>query len=174
MRNTSDLLARYATFHRDERNVATHFVGVPMIVFALGVLLNRPAIELGAVSVTPAWLLFAAASGWYLSRGSVLLGAMVSFGIGVLTLLAHRVGGGLGNWLGWGLGLLALGWLVQSLGHWYEGRKPSGMADITGFLVAPMFVAAEALFAMGWNKPLRAEIEHRAGPKHVRDMAQMA
>ncbi|MBP6318037.1 MAG: DUF962 domain-containing protein, partial [Rubrivivax sp.] len=34
-----DLLADYAAYHRDRRNIATHFVGVPMIVFGVGVLL---------------------------------------------------------------------------------------------------------------------------------------
>lgn len=174
MPTAPDLLARYAALHRDERNIATHFVAVPLVVFAFGVLLNRPAVELGALSVTPAWLVFAVAAGWYLSRGPLLLAATVSLALGVLTLLAHRVGNGVGNWLAWVVGPLALGWLVQSLGHWYEGRKPGAAGDLIGYLTAPMFLAAEALFALGWNKPLAAEIERRAGPKHVRDMAQMA
>ena len=29
------LMASYGSYHRDPRNRATHFVGVPMIVFAL-------------------------------------------------------------------------------------------------------------------------------------------
>ena len=33
------LLTQYATYHRDRRNIQTHLVGVPIIVFAIGVLL---------------------------------------------------------------------------------------------------------------------------------------
>ncbi len=33
MRNTTELLARYAGYHRDRRHIATHFAGLPMIVF---------------------------------------------------------------------------------------------------------------------------------------------
>jgi uncharacterized membrane protein YGL010W len=40
-----DLLARYAEYHRDRRNIQTHLVGVPMIVFGVGVLLARPSVE---------------------------------------------------------------------------------------------------------------------------------
>ena len=46
MRGATDLLVQYATYHRDRRNIASHFVGVPMIVFALGVLLAKPAFAL--------------------------------------------------------------------------------------------------------------------------------
>ena len=41
MRNATDLLAQYAEYHRDRRNIVSHFVGVPMIVFGVGVLLAR-------------------------------------------------------------------------------------------------------------------------------------
>ena len=36
-------LAKYAAYHRDRRNIATHFIGIPMIVLAVAVLLSRPA-----------------------------------------------------------------------------------------------------------------------------------
>jgi hypothetical protein len=37
-----------------------------------------------------------------------------------------------------------------------------------------MFVTAEALFMLGWNKPLLAEIERCAGPTTLRDLARIA
>ena len=42
--------------------------------------------------------------------------------------------------------------------------------DLRGLLVGPMFVTAEAMFALGWSKPLAAEIERRVGPTHLRDL----
>ena len=36
-------LARYGEYHRDRRNVATHSVGIPMIVLAVEVLLQAGA-----------------------------------------------------------------------------------------------------------------------------------
>ena len=33
MRTATELLAQYAAYHRDRRNIVSHFVGVPMIVF---------------------------------------------------------------------------------------------------------------------------------------------
>jgi hypothetical protein len=39
MRKATELMVQYAAYHRDRRNILSHFVGVPLIVFAIGVLL---------------------------------------------------------------------------------------------------------------------------------------
>jgi uncharacterized membrane protein YGL010W len=175
MRPALDLLSQYAEYHRDRRNIVSHFVGVPMIVFALGVLLARPTFVLAGVALTPAWIVFAIVAAWYLSRGDFGLGLAVSAVVGLLLLAAHGVAGGsVAAWLGWGIGFFVVGWVIQFIGHWYEGKKPAFIDDIIGLLVGPMFVTAEALFAFGWNRPLLAEIERRAGPTMLRDMAKIA
>ena len=175
MRAAIDLLSRYAEYHRDERNIASHFLGVPMIVFAVGVLFARPAFTLAGHQLSPSWLLFALTALWYLTRGSLALGLAVSGGVGVLVLLAHGVAyGSVASWLSWGVGMFVVGWVIQFVGHWYEGRKPAFVDDLIGLLVAPMFITAEAMFMLGWNKPLLAEIERRAGPTVLRDLAKIA
>jgi len=169
MRNATELLAQYAEYHRDRRNIATHLVGVPMIVFGVGVLLARPAFMLGGISLSPAWLLFAATAAWYLTRGHLVVGAAVSAVVGVLLVLAHGVAyGSTASWLAWGLGAFVVGWAIQFVGHYYEGRKPAFVDDLAGLLVGPMFVTAEVLFALGLCQPLHAEIVQRAGPTLIR------
>ena len=178
MRAAIDLLTQYALYHRDRRNIASHFVGIPMIVFAIGVLLARPSFGIegsGGLVVTPAWIAFALATAWYLTRGNLVLGLATSLAVGVLIAMAHRVGGsGVGAWLAWGLGFFIVGWVIQFVGHWYEGKKPAFVDDIVGLLVGPMFVTAEVLFALGWGRPLLAEIERRVGPTVLRDLAHPA
>jgi len=171
MRNVTDLLVRYAAYHRDRRNIATHMVGIPMIVLALGVLLARPTVAMGGWLVAPSWVVLGMAAAWWLTRGSLVLGLAVSAGSAVLVLAGEAVGlAGTAAWLGWGLGLFILGWLIQFLGHYYEGRNPAFMDDFAGLLIGPMFVAAEALFAAGWLHGLQGEIERRAGPRFFRDL----
>ena len=173
MRNTTELLAQYAEYHRDRRNIATHLVGVPMIVFGVGVLLARPAFMLVGIALSPAWLLFAATAAWYLTRGHLVVGAAVSAVVGVLLVLAHGVAyGSTASWLAWGLGAFIVGWVIQFVGHYYEGRKPAFVDDLAGLLVGPMFVTAEVLFALGLCQPLHAEIVRRAGPTRVRERQQ--
>lgn len=178
LRPAVDLLVQYAAYHRDQRNIATHQVGIPLIVFALGVLLARPA--LGPLpglesSLTPAWAAWALATLWYLSRGEPLLGAAVSLAIGALVALGQPLGeASTPAWLGLGLGCFVLGWLIQFAGHYYEGRRPAFVDDRIGLLVGPMFVTAEALFALGWKPALQATIERRAGPVVLHDLAARA
>ena len=54
MKSGLDQLANYAAYHRDRRNIATHLIGVPMIVFAVVILLTRPEVECYGVHLTPA------------------------------------------------------------------------------------------------------------------------
>ncbi|MBZ8141238.1 hypothetical protein CLD22_15200 [Rubrivivax gelatinosus] len=170
-----DLLAQYARYHRDERNILTHFVGVPLIVFAIGVLLSRPVFEFGGLSLSPAWLLFAPAALWYLTRGEFALGLAVSLAVAALVALAQPLAEtGRLAWLALGAGCFAVGWTIQFLGHYYEGRKPAFADDLIGLLVGPMFVVLELLAMAGWFKSLVERIEHRVGPTIVRDLAHPA
>jgi len=175
-RTTLDLLSQYAAYHRDRRNIVTHFVGVPMIVFGVAVLLARLHLSVTGLELTGAWIAFCLTGAWYLSRrGPVSLGLAVTAATGVLIALAHAVAdGSVFSWLSWGVGAFAIGWVIQFVGHYYEGRKPAFVDDIVGLLVGPLFVTAEALFSMGWNKPMLAEIERRVGPTHIRDLAHPA
>ena len=176
MRNATELLAQYAEYHRDRRNIVSHFIGVPMIVFGVGVLLARAVVTTaGPMTVTLGWIVFAFVAAWYLTRGDAVLGVAVSAAVGALIALAHRVAdGSLPAWLAWALGFFVVGWIIQFIGHWYEGKKPAFVDDVVGLLVGPMFVVAEALFLFGWNKPLQAEIERRVGPTVMRDLARIA
>jgi uncharacterized membrane protein YGL010W len=173
-----ELLTQYAEYHRDRRNILTHFIGVPMIVFGVGVLLARPTFMVGGLALTPAWLVFALVALWYLTRGRVGIGIATTLGVGVLMILAHRAsaasGASLVQWLGWGVGFFVVGWVIQFIGHYYEGRKPAFADDVVGLLVGPMFVVLELLALAGLFKGLIGEIESRAGPTHVRDLAHPA
>jgi uncharacterized membrane protein YGL010W len=173
MRNATQLLSDYAAYHRDRRNIATHVAGVPMIVFGVCILLSRPAFALGGLMLTPAWIAFAISAAWYLTRGQLLLGAVTSAIIGAMTLAGAQIAAGTTvTWLAAGIGLFVVGWAIQFVGHHYEGRKPAFVDDLTGLMIGPMFVFAEMMFLLGWNKPLLAEIEARVGPTILRDLHQ--
>jgi uncharacterized membrane protein YGL010W len=173
MRSATELLIQYAHYHRDRRNIATHFVGIPMIVFAIGVLLARATVEVMGVTLTAGWLAAGLAALWWLTRGRLDLGLATSAVTLGLVALGHELAGGpVGEWLAWGLGSFVVGWVLQFIGHYYEGRKPAFVDDLVGLLIGPMFVMAEALFAIGWGRALRDEIERQAGPTRIRDLKQ--
>ncbi|MBN8505633.1 MAG: DUF962 domain-containing protein [Burkholderiales bacterium] len=168
-----DLLAMYAAYHRDRRNIATHFVGIPLIVLAVCILLARPGFILMDQPVAPIHLLLLASSVWYLTRGAFAIGLITVLVNGLLTWLALPIAAAsTASWLGWGLGLFVIGWIIQFIGHKYEGRKPAFVDDLVGLLVGPMFLVAEAWFAAGFDKPLLEEIERRVGPTRGAAQAQ--
>ena len=56
MKTLVDQLGQYAEYHRDRRNIATHFVGIPLIVVAVAVLLSRPGTAAFGLWLSPAAL----------------------------------------------------------------------------------------------------------------------
>jgi uncharacterized membrane protein YGL010W len=171
MSAATDLMSKYAAYHRDRRNIATHFVGIPLIVFAVGALLAKPTFAVGGAPFTPAAVAWCLTTLWYLTRGNLVLGVATALVNLVLIMAALPIGQmATLPWLAWGLGVFVVGWAIQFIGHYYEGKKPAFVDDIRGLLVGPMFVVGEAMFALGWGKPLLAEIESRVGPTHLRDL----
>jgi uncharacterized membrane protein YGL010W len=153
-------LGKYAAYHRDRRNVATHLVGIPLIVLALVVLLSRPAVPVGAAQLTPALALSVAASLYYLRLDwrfglvmAVLLGLCCRAGLSIAGLPSAA-------WLCWGLGLFVTGWALQFVGHAFEGRKPAFLDDFKSLAIGPLFVVAEVAFALGLRKDLHLAIRH--------------
>ncbi len=175
MRNATELMVAYAKFHRDQRNIATHMVGIPVIVFSIGVLLARPTLSLAGVTFTPALVVWLVTTFWYFSRGNLGLALAVSAMNLALVGLAQPIASlSTPVWLGIGVGAFVVGWGIQFLGHYYEGKKPAFLDDILGLLVGPMFVAAKVMHAAGFSRTLFMEIESRVGPTHLRDLHAQA
>jgi uncharacterized membrane protein YGL010W len=177
MRNLTEQLTQYAAYHRDTRNIATHFVGIPMIVLALAVLLSRPVLlntaasaawPLHSVPLSPAWLLFGAATLYYLVLDVPLGLMMAAISAGCLAFGAWLAQQGTAVWLAGGIGLFVVGWIFQFVGHVaWEHRKPAFVDDVIGLIIGPLFVLAETLFGLGWRPALRTAIEAKAGPTRI-------
>ena len=159
MKSLVDHLSQYAAYHRDPHNIATHFVGIPLIVIAVATLLSRPQ----WVGVSPAVLVMVASAIFYL-RLELRLGVLMTVLLALTVWLGHALAGlSTAAWLGWGIGLFVLGWVFQFVGHYYEGRKPAFIDDVTGLIVGPLFVVVELGFLLGWREDLRREMALRAG-----------
>lgn len=163
MKTLEDQLSQYAAYHRDRRNIATHFVGIPLIVLGITALLSRPVFDVGGASVSMAVVVAVASAAYYL-RLNVRLGLLMA----ALLALSVWFGAWAGThststWLSIGIGCFVVGWVFQFVGHFWEGRKPAFMDDVMGLIIGPLFVVAEALFAIGLLPHLREAVEARAG-----------
>jgi uncharacterized membrane protein YGL010W len=164
MKTLVDHLSQYAAYHRDRRNIATHFVGIPMIVLAVVVLLARPAFDLAGWPVSAATVATVVATLYYL-RLDLRLGALMGALLLACLWLAHALAAlSTGAWAVVGVGLFVVGWIIQFVGHIFEGRKPAFVDDITGLIIGPLFVVTEVGFLLGLRRELEAQIEQRAGP----------
>jgi uncharacterized membrane protein YGL010W len=166
MKTLTDQLAQYASYHRDRRNIATHLVGIPMIVLALAILLSRPQWHFAflPLAVSPATALFACTSIYYIVL-DVALGLIMT----VFSALCLVFGAWLAHestliWAAGGAALFIVGWIFQFVGHVaYEHRKPAFADDLIGLVIGPLFVLAEILFGFGWRHALRDSIHRQAG-----------
>jgi uncharacterized membrane protein YGL010W len=164
MKSLNDQLSQYAAYHRDPRNIMTHFVGIPMIVLAITTLLARPGIELFGLMLSPAMLLALASVIYYLIL-DLFFGLVMTLLMAVMVWADAMLAAGSSIlWLSAGIGLFVIGWVLQFIGHYYEGKKPAFVDDIMGLVIGPLFVAAEALFILGLCAKTQQEIEKRVGP----------
>ncbi|MFL7965875.1 DUF962 domain-containing protein [Pseudomonas kielensis] len=174
MKSLVDHLSQYAAYHRDPRNIASHFIGIPLIFVAVAVLLSRPGWPVGTVLVSPA-LLAAVASAWFYLRLELRLGVLMTVLLGLAVWLGQVLAAqSTWVWLGSGLGMFVVGWAIQFVGHYYEGRKPAFVDDLSGLIVGPLFVVVEAGFLLGLRGELKRAIEERVGPVALRNQRSAA
>ena len=152
-------LSKYADYHRDDRNVLTHIVGIPMIVLSVVVLLSRPVFEIAGIQLTPASIAFGLVMLFYI-RMSVIYGMVMAIMLGACFWVSAQMAGfSTLHWAAWGIGLFVVGWAIQFVGHEFEGRKPAFLDDLVALPVGPLFIVAELGFMMGLGKGVKAQID---------------
>jgi len=152
-------LANYASVHRDARNKATHFIGIPAIIYSLLLVVSPWPIEFGGRTVSAAAILAVlAVLGWLL----------LDLGIGVAMAVimvptwyaAEALAAALGSsatWFAFAV-LFVGGWALQLLGHHYEGKRPALIDNIFQAFVGPMFLVAEIMVEAGWRHDLATAV----------------
>lgn len=163
MKSIACHMAEYSSYHRDKRNQATHFVGVPLIIFSMLIPMHMWHItDLAGFPVTFGNLFVAGWGIYYLILHPVI----------ALSLLAVLTPA---NWYAWHLvqtqttttalvifGVVFVGsWIVQIIGHKIEGNKPALMNNLFQIFVAPLFLTAEVFFMLKMFQPLYEEVEER-------------
>jgi uncharacterized membrane protein YGL010W len=156
-------MAMYTAYHRDTRNCATHFIGVPLIVFAILIALSFISIgQIGSTQVTLAGVFLAGVMLAYLV--AVPLMGIVATVIHIPMLwyaegLAQKEPA-----LAWPViaSCFVGGWVLQLIGHMFEGRRPALTDNALQVFMAPGFLVAEGLFACGLLSDLKGDLEARS------------
>lgn len=152
------LLSQYAAYHLNHKNILTHFIGIPFIVFSILCLTARVGFIGGGIELTLALGLIVVTSIYYLSLDRIFAFIMLVILLAMYPLalkIAHL------DWMLWlslSIGIFVVGWLFQFVGHFYEKKKPAFTDDIIGLAIGPLFVLAEMIFMLGFRKNLEERI----------------
>ncbi|PCK31330.1 DUF962 domain-containing protein [Pseudoalteromonas piscicida] len=160
------LLSQYAKYHRSKKNILTHFFGIPLIVLAVVGMTFIPLFEVSGMTVTLALVLGVALCIYYafLSLVLALLMGAILGGFYWLVYIVNPllIEAGVMTILFWA-GVFFVGWVLQFIGHYFEGKKPAFVDDLIGLAIGPLFVLVELLFLFGLFKQLENEIIDNAG-----------
>jgi uncharacterized membrane protein YGL010W len=155
-------MAVYAAYHQDARNKFSHFIGVPAIVLGVMVALGWLRLEVAGTTISGAMVITALLLAYYvfldLALGLAMLAvfALLLYCAEMIAVMPIRQS------VGWFIVLFAGGWVVQLVGHVFEGRKPALADNLFQIFVAPIFLCAEVFFALGYKPDLHASVQKRA------------
>lgn len=141
----------YAESHQNATNTAIHWICVPTIYFCvIGLLVSIPPLPFpGIGKLSIAVLAVAFVLYFYFVRSKALWLGMTVFSL-ICLWLAHWLNIH-AHWPLWAisLGLFALAWIGQFIGHHIEGAKPSFLKDLQFLLIGPAWLLAKLYRRLG-------------------------
>jgi len=170
MKSAVEQLSTYKSVHLNKKNVWTHFIGVPAIIWSLIVFFSLVELPVpladSGYSLTLAMIFFAGVLIYYfMLHTSLAIGQLIFILPTFYT--AHLVAQMPGAvWIASSVFVVA--WIIQFIGHHYEKAKPAFVDDLNQLLIGPFFLMAELFFMLGKLKALEKEITPLAVDKRRR------
>lgn len=160
MKNIEEVLAQYKSVHFNKTNILTHFIGIPLIIYAVTLLLSLYSYSITLFNVelaaTPAHIFFIGSLIYYYCLHTKLAIGMTLYVMLNLFLASFLLEHQYGLYIA--IVIFVIGWVFQFIGHFYEKAKPAFVDDLGQFLIGPLFLMAEVYFILGWEKRLEASI----------------
>ena len=140
----AEQLQEYAKFHQDQRNVYTHMVGIPLIVFAIQLWTSWLVVGVPGYFTLPLSLLLTIGLLGFYARYNLKNAAIAAMYLLPLVAIAYGV-----HFLHvihpvWVATIcFLLGWALQFIGHIFEAQKPAFMDNLLHLLIGPLFIILE-------------------------------
>ena len=145
------LLAEYSESHRNETNQLIHWLAVPAIFWCVLALISYVPFPAGLKAFAGLdWALLVVVAGTlYYARLSLPLAAGMAMFSGVCPAMARLEGAG--PWPLWqvALGVFAIAWVLQFIGHAVEGKRPSFFTDLRFLLIGPAWLMSSVFGKLG-------------------------
>ena len=132
------LLESYEKNHQNPINEAIHIIAIPLIMFSI---LGMTA----AFDIFLEYILVGIVIFYYLKLSKIAALSMLVWlliYLGLVVLLKPYI-------IEISILLFAFGWILQFLGHFIEGKRPSFFEDIRYFLIGPLFVIQKVISKFG-------------------------
>ena len=124
------LLESYEKNHQNPINEAIHIIAIPLIMFSI---LGMTA----AFDIFLEYILVGIVFFYYLKlskTAALLMLVWLLIYLGLVVLLKPYI-------IEISILLFAFGWILQFLGHFIEGKRPSFFEDLRYFLIGPLFLS---------------------------------
>ena len=132
------LLESYEKNHQNPINEAIHIIAIPLIMFSI---LGMTA----AFDIFLEYILVGIVIFYYLKLSKIaalLMLVWLLIYLGLVVLLKSYI-------IEISILLFAFGWILQFLGHFIEGKRPSFFEDLRYFLIGPLFVVQKVISKFG-------------------------
>jgi uncharacterized membrane protein YGL010W len=136
----------YGAYHQDPRNKLTHFVGVPLVTFALFQAFAWFRFVLTPnLPITAATFFYLAVTIYYIRLDPMIALLQFPFTLTLFALADRAAVQPAGVSVTLFLLTFMLGWIIQLIGHAIEGRRPALADNILQVFNAPLFLTVEVL-----------------------------
>lgn len=160
MNSLSGLLATYKSVHLNKTNIATHFIGIPLILWAAALFFATFQYQIFSISTNLMQILAVFIFSYYLFL-DIKLGAIAIVLIAPIWLHAQTFQYSADvYWLT--ATVFFIGWIFQFFGHFFEKAKPAFFEDIKQLLIGPLFLVAEIVFFFNFFDELEEKVTKEA------------
>lgn len=154
MKSLQSQLMVYQQQHTNRTNKIMHYIGIPVIIFALMMVFNWISLDIASqFQISFTWLLLAATVIYYflLNARLALYASLIMI---PMAFIATRIAGPTPTHASTILFLVLFvgGWILQFVGHFFEKQKPAFLISASQLLIGPLFVLQELLEQCGLSR----------------------
>lgn len=144
MKSLETLLSIYKSSHLNKKNIITHFVGIPLILWSAALFFATFSFSVAGFDTNVMQVVAVLIFAYYLVL-DIKLGAIAIALIAPIWYHANGYAAAESAYLMAGI-VFFIGWVFQFIGHHYEKAKPAFFDDIKQLLIGPLFLVAEICF----------------------------
>ncbi len=160
MKSLSTLLSIYKSSHLNQKNIVTHFVGIPLILWSAALFFATFSFTVAGFQSNVMQVLAILIFAYYLLL-DIKLGVIAIALIAPIWLHANGFAASENAYLLAGV-VFFIGWVFQFIGHYYEKAKPAFFDDLKQLLIGPLFLVAELCFFANLFSKLEKEVTAEA------------